>query len=292
MSSRKQQYLRQKAIHERVVAIYPRFNEQRFFFRRASVSTRVPRELTTGRHNVGHHQDQIVNALVNKAASTKDAILVLCDAGFGDDALALSRVLAENAIIGAWLMAGNWPVKVDTYALSYQAHKRHFAYIIKQHFDNPKITEAADKVLNAKARKIADAVFGNEWQKWALMPGDKKQTTTGDMLAELSEASSGSRRTFLWDVVWVDISARVHSTPASVLHISSDLHGSSETFRVQTKRYETGCLQAARISNAMMLLLLEAFDEWLGARLGEQLKAIASDLGKVSVGRKRPKKVV
>src|SRR5438105_3035401 len=81
-------------------AIIARFDEKRAFVRATEpLNPNIRKELDAEAGRVVTNRDRAVLALANKACNTHAAVRLLADAGNGDDAIALSRVLLENAVI-------------------------------------------------------------------------------------------------------------------------------------------------------------------------------------------------
>jgi hypothetical protein len=59
----------------------------------------------------------MVCALAIKAATTKRAVFALCELGDGDNAMALTRVLLENACLLEWLIRGQGRRRLESYAM-------------------------------------------------------------------------------------------------------------------------------------------------------------------------------
>ena len=88
-------------IHRRILALYPKVAEKQAWFRGMHVvSPRIPKVAVGGPRGV--NTDRIFCALMIRAAATKESIVLLCEAGHGEGAIALSRVLLENAVLMAW----------------------------------------------------------------------------------------------------------------------------------------------------------------------------------------------
>jgi hypothetical protein len=59
--------------------------------------------------------DRVFCALAVRAATTQRAVVTLAEAGDGDNAMALSRVLTENACLMQWLLGGPGRGRLETY---------------------------------------------------------------------------------------------------------------------------------------------------------------------------------
>jgi len=75
-------------------AAIPKFKAKKAFIRITdSVTPTIQREMGPSAPAIGANRDRAVCALVNKACNTHAAIRLLADAGHGDDAMALGRVI-------------------------------------------------------------------------------------------------------------------------------------------------------------------------------------------------------
>jgi hypothetical protein len=59
----------------------------------------------------------MVCALAIKAATTKRAVFTVCELGDGDNAMALTRVLLENACLLEWLIRGRGRQRLEAYVM-------------------------------------------------------------------------------------------------------------------------------------------------------------------------------
>src|SRR5262245_4566111 len=90
-ASRDERYQRSLDVHRKIEALYSRIDDYRAYFRGMTpVDPAIPKP--PGR-TAGVRMDPVACALAIKAATTKRAILALCELGDGDNALALTRVL-------------------------------------------------------------------------------------------------------------------------------------------------------------------------------------------------------
>jgi hypothetical protein len=103
--SRDQGYQRSLELHHEIESLYPRVEQHAAYFRglmRADATLPHPPGITGGTR-----VDPLVCALATKASTTKRAIVAVCELGDGDNALALARVLLENACLLEWLIRGD-----------------------------------------------------------------------------------------------------------------------------------------------------------------------------------------
>jgi uncharacterized protein DUF5677 len=97
-------YRRSLEVHDKIEALYPRIEQHAARFRGMTpADSRLPRP--PGK-TPGLRLDPMVCALAIKAATTKRAVFTLCELGDGDNAMALTRVLLENACLLEWLIRG------------------------------------------------------------------------------------------------------------------------------------------------------------------------------------------
>jgi hypothetical protein len=86
---------------------------------------------TTG----GARLDPAVCALAIKAATTKRAILAVCELGDGDNALALARVLLENACLLEWLIRSDGRHRLEAYVMFMSVQHERIVATIDRHSD-------------------------------------------------------------------------------------------------------------------------------------------------------------
>jgi hypothetical protein len=103
-------------------------------------------------------EDGIMCALVAKAANTHRAIRSLAVAGHGDDALSLTRVLQENAILAEWMRTK--PHRIGIYALAEQVLRRWIVAATRKLATAPEVLRAVDEVEAEPAHRLA-AIFGD-----------------------------------------------------------------------------------------------------------------------------------
>ena len=81
----------------------------------------------------GVRLDPMVCALGIKAATTKQAIVALCELGDGANALALTRVLLENACLLEWLIRGEGRRRLESYVMFMSVQHERIAETIDRH---------------------------------------------------------------------------------------------------------------------------------------------------------------
>ncbi len=211
-------YAQQTALFESVRAVIPKFLAERVFFRASEPLTpTIRRELGPSAPRIGANRDRAVCALVNKACNTHAAIRVLTDAGHGDDAMALGRVLLENTMLLKWLLLD--PIyRLDLYCISDVLFRRRWCELVIQHFqENPNLVASAQQSLNDDVRAVA-GFFGNTIHKWAqvLHPGGKLEHVNFKEMMEEVAVAGGTASSFQHDVIYFLHSAFVHSTANSM----------------------------------------------------------------------------
>ena len=203
---------------EALRAVIRKVTEENVFIRSGQTVTRDIRdELPFTARNICTNHDRAVCGLVNKAANTHAAVRLLTDAGHGDDAMALGRVLFENAMLLRWLLID--PVyRLDLYCISADLYRRRWSELALKHYQHdPQIVASAKEAASDSSISVA-AFFGNTIRRWAqvLHPNGKHHRVNfEEMLKEIAE-HDGSTSTFQQEVVYFLHSAYVHSTAHSM----------------------------------------------------------------------------
>ena len=269
------EYAQAIADFEALRAIIPKFREARAFIRVSEpLSPIIRNELSPPAQSIGANRDRVVCALVNKGCNTHAAVRTLTDAGHGDDAMALSRVLHENAGLLLWLLID--PIyRLELYAISDALYQRRWRELVAAHFGTrPDLVAGAKAAVDAKTLAIAD-FFGNTVHRWAqvLHPDGGPQRINFEAMMKENAEIGGSQSTFQHDVIYFLHSAFVHSTA----------HSMRSFRRLRIERYFTAelgpnnrwCFQALAGSNMFLLQLLHAAARYLG------LSAVESSLDEV-----------
>jgi len=124
-------YGRSLEVHHRIEALYPRIEQHGVYFRRMTqADPRLPRP--PGKRH-GLRLDPMVCALAIKAATTKRAVFTLCEAGGGDNAMALTRVLLENACLLEWLIRGRGRQRLEAYVMFTSVQHERVAATLQRH---------------------------------------------------------------------------------------------------------------------------------------------------------------
>lgn len=267
-----------RRIHELIVALYARINNQGIWFRNpAPVALELPDSLRLSGKVAVVDRDRIVSALMVKAANTKEAVMLLASAGHGDDAYALARVITENAIIVAWILDGDWPRKLDAYGMFTAAFRARLRDLFTKYWDE----QPEPVALDDATRTIATEVFGGGWSKWARLPreDDPLKKTTGtfaEMCEDLTPPKIGKDRSnMVYDLAYFQTSGYIHSSPPSIREIAGQL---GNKFRVEARPSATNATLAVHLSNIAMWFALKALDEWIRAGLGEELGEIEAEM--------------
>ncbi len=213
-------------------AIIPKFAAKKAFLRATEpITPAIQKEMSATAPPIGSNRDNAVCALVNKACNTHAAIRLLTDAGHGDDAMALGRVILENSIILKWLLID--PIyRLDLFCISDALFRRRWCELVIDHFpENSEVVAQAKASLDAEVKAVA-GFFGNTIHKWAqvLHPGGKHDYVNFEaMMQEVAEHGglSGTAATFRRDVIYFLHSSLVHSTASSM---RSFRHLKAETY--------------------------------------------------------------
>lgn len=258
-------------MHSRLMALCSTFNEKGIRFRRSERTTRVPKPLDNGSRKVVIHRDLIVCSLLNRLVNTKGAILRLATDGCGDDAYALARVAIENSIVIAWLLEGDWPFKVDTFGMYWEAYRARAVELFAKYFADRPQPRSLDQTDSA----IAETLRG---PKWARVPrtDDPTSLTPGTfkaMCEDLTPAKEGTqdRSSMLYDLAYFHASAYVHSSPPSVHEISRRF---SDRYLVEERPSATLAALALNVSNVSLWFAMKAVNDWLAGGLEAELDEI------------------
>src|SRR5712692_9919286 len=118
-------------LHHELEALYPRIEQHGSIFRGlAAVDRALPHP--PGKTS-GVQLDPVVCALGIKAATTKRAILTLCELGDGDNAIALARVMLENACLLEWLIRGEGRRRLEAYVMFLSVIHERVVETVKRH---------------------------------------------------------------------------------------------------------------------------------------------------------------
>ena len=124
-------YQRSLEVHRQIEALYPHIEQATAYFRGVMpVDSALPRPPGT---ISGVTLDPLVCALAIKAATTKRALLAVCELGDGDNALALARVLLENACLLEWLIRGDGQRRLEAYAMFISVQAERVVQTVDRH---------------------------------------------------------------------------------------------------------------------------------------------------------------
>lgn len=281
-------YDRSLDLHRRIEALYPRVAEQRVYLRGLMrPDPAIPR--VPGKSG-GVMIDPIVCALAIKAATTKRAVVTLCEQGDGDNALVLTRVLLENACLLEWLIRGPRPRRLEAYAMFMSVVHEHIVALVER-FRDRFVAAGADSQLTSDPyhRAVAEHVFGNPnndrptWKFGESESGERRkrkrkakgiQVTVKEMFEEIAE---GGRDSFEHEVLYGSLgSDMVHSGPFSLAHGVATLLKESTCFLGPLPRADTRIIALA-ISNTAMLLVLDSLNEYSGLGLENDIAALKQE---------------
>src|SRR3954454_23866682 len=162
------QYTQAVEDYDALREIIPKFRSSHAWLRGADdLSDRIRALVPPGIPNTkGVLRDYVVCALANKGCNTHASVRMLTDAGNGDDAMVLARVLLETAVVFRWMMID--PVyRLDLYGLSSKLFERHWAHLAVEHFsDQPDVVANAKAALTVDESALVQAAFGNVHYRW------------------------------------------------------------------------------------------------------------------------------
>ncbi len=271
-------------LHGQLEALYPRIEQYAAYFR---VLTPVDPALPQPPGKTGGVRlDPVMCALAIKAATTKRAVLALCELGDGDNALVLTRVLLENACLLEWLIRGEGRRRLEAYVMFMSVQHERVVATVNRH-------EARFLAAGTPPQLISDQYHRGIWTHmfqdakgrptksdrptWQFERGSGKgePVSVRALFREITEADQSFEHEVLYGALGSDI---VHSGPFSLLTRVQRLMGNRETFVLAPMPAPDLCTLALATSNAAMFLVLDSLTEYLGLDLsGElgQLKASA-----------------
>jgi hypothetical protein len=262
-------------IYDALRATIPRFREKNAFMRVTEpITRRIRDEIDPSAGIVAGNRDRVVCALVNKGCNTHAAVRVLTDAGHGDDAMALSRVLLENAALLDWLLID--PIyRLELYAISDALYRRRWGDLIEMHFQShPELVAQAKAEIDAQTLAVAD-FFGNTIHKWAqvLHPDGKAQHVNFEAMMKENASGGGSMSTFRHDVIYFLHSAFVHSTANSMRSFRRLKF--ERRFTCELGPNNAWCDQALGGANIFLFQILQSGAQYLGfADIESELDAL------------------
>ncbi len=150
---------------------------------------------------------------LSKAFHVHEAVLVLCKAGFGSEAYALSRVLVEMWVAVRWITNQDQNDRAKQYGFFVAKRKQYWAQIIKKYDPtSPQSDEAvkyAEKLYGKYAAQYSSFTF------WANVPVNLKGMASEP---EILQRSSMAEKAVLWDyeVPYSMASDHVHATASAL----------------------------------------------------------------------------
>lgn len=277
--SRDEGYQRSLEVHRRIEALYPRVEQHAAYFRvLMPVDPNLPKPPgKTG----GVRLDPMVCALTIKAATTKRAVLALCELGDGDNALALTRVLLENACLLEWLIRGEGRRRLESYVMFTSVQHERYAATNNRYAARFAAAGATPEVRpDPYHQAIWTHVFRDNKGKpttsdrptWEFDRNTAKGQPVGvrHLFHEIADANFSFEHEVLYGALCSDI---VHSGPLNLMSIQR-LMGNRRTFVLQPMPVPDTCTIALASSNTAMVLVLDSLTEYLGLNLSAELDAL------------------
>lgn len=268
--SRDEGYQRSVELHHEIEALYPRVEEHGAYFRALRpVSRTFPQPPgTTG----GARLDPAVCSLAIKAATTKRAILAVCELGDGDNALALARVLLENSCLLEWLIRGDGRQRLEAYVMFMSVQHERIVATIDRHNDR---FIAAGVTVDPYHHAISTHVFrGTKSHRptWEFDRVTRKgeAVSVHDLFREIADGTHSFEHDVLYGALGSDI---VHSGPFSLTRIQQTM-GNRRTFVLQPTPVSDMCSIALASSNVAMFLVLDSLTQYLGLDLSAELASL------------------
>jgi hypothetical protein len=272
-------YQRSLEVHRKLEALYPRIEQHDAYFREMTLADRrLPRP--PGR-TPGLRLDPMVCALAIKAATTKRAVLALCELGDGDNAMALTRVLLENACLLEWLIRGQGRRRLEAYVMFTSVQHERVAATLQRHTDRFAAAGATTHVTSDPYhRAIWSVTFRDEKGKptrserptWEF--DDTTQQGKPLRVSDLFREIAGGVHSYEYDVMYGAIGSDiVHSGPFSLSHTLQRMGGRS-TFILEPMAVQETCTIALALSNSAMFLVLDSLTEYLGLDLSAELEPL------------------
>jgi hypothetical protein len=263
-------------IHRRILTLYPKVATKGALFRDLQVvSSRIPRPTVGGPRGVD--TDRVFCALAIRAAATKDSVALLCEAGHGESAMALARVLLENAMLMAWQRLGRGRERLETYVLFVSAlRERNVRTMTELRAALPHVFDGREPVeSDPRHRATADAVFGDD-HTWAWFPNDAgtlTKTSIAQMFRDVMERVDRRAVTVEYDLMYHLGSQEIHSGPYALSYLLAGLKD-SQAFFLEPRHAESSRVIALAISNIAMLAVLNTVDDYVGLDMEKDLQAI------------------
>ena len=248
----------------------PKFRNERVWLRDAAyLSHRIKKFVSPGvQITQGVVRDKAVCALANKGCNAHASVRTLTDAGNGDDAMVLTRVLLETAVIFRWMMIDQ-PYRLDLYCLSSALFRRRWAQLAVQHFSHePRVVAEADAVLTAEESAVVEAVFGNVHYNWARerqSDGTFVNYSFEKMLKDIEKLEGTSATNdAMYKVIYFMHSAHAHATTDGMREFRT--LGSEQFFTCELGFNRGNCTMALQGANTYLCWLLGQVCVYLGLR--------------------------
>ena len=250
--------------------ILPKFRNERAWLRDADYfSHRIKKFVASGvQITKGVVRDKAVCALANKGCNTHASVRTLTDAGNGDDAMVLARVLLETAVIFRWMMIDR-PYRLDLYCLSSALFKRRWTQLAVQHFPHEsRLVAEANAALTAEDSAVVEAAFGNVHYKWARerqCDGKFVKYSFEAMLKDIQKAEGASATNdFMYEVSYFMHSAHAHATADGMRQFRT--LGREQFFTCELGFNNGNCTVALQGANTYLCWLLGHVCVYLGLR--------------------------
>lgn len=271
--SRDTAYQRSLEVHHRIEALYPRIEEYRAYFRTLMPVDHVFPQPPGKR--AGVRLDPIVCGLAIKAATTKRAILAVCELGDGDNAIALARVLLENACLLEWLTRGKGRRRLEAYVMFTSVEHERIVATIDRHKHRVLDAGATSELRSDPYhRAIWKYVFGDKKTDRATRDFDGEGKGTPIRVRQIFEEIAAGPYSYDHDVLYGTLgSDNVHSGPFSLSRTQHAL-GNRPTFVLKPMPVADMCMLALATSNAAMFLVLDTLTEYLGLDLSAEMEPL------------------
>lgn len=274
------QYAQAVENYDALRKIIPKFRSGHAWLRDADdLSYRIRASVAPGTPiTKGVRRDYVVCALANKGCNTHASVRMLTDAGNGDDAMVLTRVLLETAVVFRWMMID--PVyRLDLYGLSSKLFERHWAHLVQEHFANqPDVVAKAKAALTTEESAVVQAAFGNVQYRWArerLPDGKFIEYSLDGMLKDIEKAEgTAAMKHFIYEVSYHMHSAHAHATADGMRQFKT--LGQQKFFTCELGFNSGDCTVALKGANTYLSWLLShvaaylglsdveaAFDQWI-----------------------------
>lgn len=272
-------YRRSLEVHRSLEALYPRVEQHAAFFRAL-----MPADPTLPRppgKTPGVRLDPVVCALAIKAATTKRAVLALCELRDGANALALTRVLLENACLLEWLIRGEGRRRLESYAMFLSVLHERVAITVARHEPRFRVAGAVAEVgSNPYHRSVWAHVFQDEkgrpttidrptWE-FDRAKGKGQPVFVRGLFREITDTNNSYEYDVLYGALGSDI---VHSGPFGLLSIQR-LMGKRDTFVLKPMPDPELCTIALATSNTAMFLVLDTLTQYLGLDLSAEMEPL------------------